>query len=92
MLLDDGDPAAAASASRSADREIAKITTKLKHDGRGSGKGNNLHIDGSESTVGDGTADSAGKGESGVESNAAELGRGGGLGLLDDGIDLGRAG
>ena len=32
-----------------------------------------LHIDGSEGAVGDGTADSACKGESGVEGNATEL-------------------
>lgn len=42
--------------------------------------------------MGDGTADGAGKGESRVESEAGELGGLIGLDLLDDGIDLGRAG
>jgi hypothetical protein len=51
-----------------------------------------VHIDGRKSTVGDGTADSAGKGESGVERGTAELARGGGGDLLDGGIDLCRAG
>ena len=41
--------------------------------------------------MGDGTAGSAGKGESGVESDTAELGLGD-SGLGDGGIDLGRAG
>lgn len=44
-----------------------------------------LHIDGGEGTVGDGAADGAGKGESGVEGNAAQLGLGLGIGgHLDD--------
>jgi hypothetical protein len=37
----------------------------------------NLHIDWSESTVGDGAADGTGEGESGVESNSRELLRSG---------------
>ena len=32
-----------------------------------------IHINGSQSTVGDGAADGAGEGEAGVELNAAEL-------------------
>jgi hypothetical protein len=51
-----------------------------------------LHIDGCEGTVGDGTADSASQGESGVESDTAELLGSAGSDLLDDGIDLCRAG
>lgn len=51
-----------------------------------------LHVDRSESTVGDGTADCASQGESGVESHAAELLGGAGSDLLHDGIDLCRAG
>lgn len=42
--------------------------------------------------MGDGAADGTGKGESGVEGEAGELARGGGSSLLDDGVDLGRAG
>jgi hypothetical protein len=34
----------------------------------------NIHIDGCEATVGDGAADGTGKGESGVETDTAELG------------------
>lgn len=45
----------------------------------------NVHIDGGESAVGDGAADGTGKGESGVELEARELGGGsdlsGGVGL-----------
>ena len=52
----------------------------------------NLHIDGCEGAVGDRTADCASQGESGVESDAAELLGGVGSDLLDDGIDLRRAG
>lgn len=51
-------------------------------------EGLNLHIDGGEGTVGDGAADSAGKGESGVEGNAGKLAGGVGLGLLDDSVNL----
>lgn len=51
-----------------------------------------LHIDGSESTVGDGAADCTSQGESGVEGDTAELLGGVGLCSLEDGIDLGRAG
>lgn len=49
----------------------------------------NLHIDGGESTVGDGAADSTGNGESGVKGSAAEL-----LGSLslDDGSNWGGSG
>lgn len=36
-----------------------------------------IHIDGGESTVGDRAANSAGEGEAGVETQPAELGRGG---------------
>lgn len=36
--------------------------------------GLDLHIDGSESTVGDGAAHSAGEGEAGVERQTAQLG------------------
>lgn len=39
-----------------------------------------------------GAADGTGKGESGVEGDTAELARGAGSSLLDDGVDLGRAG
>ena len=38
--------------------------------------------------MGDGTADGTGKGESGVESEAGELLRSVGEGLLDDSVDL----
>lgn len=51
-------------------------------------EGLNLHIDGGEGTVGDGAADSTGKGESGVEGNAGKLAGGVGLGLLDDSVNL----
>ena len=51
-----------------------------------------LHIDGGETTVGDGTADSTGKGESRVEVKTAELLGSGGLDVLLDGIHLGGAG
>ncbi|TKW49736.1 hypothetical protein CTA1_5092 [Colletotrichum tanaceti] len=56
------------------------------------GKGEHLHIDGSQGTVGDGAADSTGKGESRVEGEAGKLAGGVGSSLLDDGVDLGRAG
>lgn len=52
----------------------------------------NIHIDGGETTVGDGTADSTGKGESGVESEARLLLGGLSLDVLDDGVDLGGSG
>ncbi len=43
--------------------------------------------------MGDGAADSTGKGEAGVQSKAGELlGLGSSLDILDDGIDLDRAG
>lgn len=51
-----------------------------------------LHIDGGETTVGEGAADSAGEGEAGVELEAAQLGRGSGLGLLLDSVKLDAAG
>lgn len=54
------------------------------------GSQGDLHIDGSESTVGDGTADSTSEGESGVELKTAELG-GGCDGLLGHSIHLGAA-
>ena len=50
-----------------------------------------VHINGSEGTVGDGAADGTGERESRVETNAAELGSGGDSGLLDDSVDLGRS-
>jgi len=49
-------------------------------------------IDGGETTVGDGTADSTGKGESGVEGEARLLLGGLSLDVLDDGVDLGGSG
>jgi hypothetical protein len=49
-----------------------------------------LHIDGSQTTVSDGTADGTGKGESGVQSKTAQLAWRVGLGLLDDSFNLGR--
>lgn len=55
-------------------------------------KTQHIHINRCESTVGDGTADSASKGESGVEGGTTELGSRGGSDLLDGGIDLRRAG
>lgn len=52
-----------------------------------------LHIDGGESTVGDGAADGTGEGKTGVELEAAVLGRRGGggrgSGLLSDGRGAG---
>lgn len=51
-----------------------------------------LHIDGSKSTVGDGAADSTGEGEAGVEGEAAQLLGLGSLDILDNGVELGRAG
>lgn len=51
-----------------------------------------LHIDGCEGTVGDGAADSASKGESGVEGKARQLLRLGGLEVLLESIKLHRAG
>lgn len=51
----------------------------------------NLHIDGGQTTVGDGAADSTGQSKAGVQSKAGELTRLVGSNLLDDGIDLGRA-
>lgn len=48
-------------------------------------------IDRGEGSVSDGAADSTSEGESGVELEAAHL-RGGRSHLLDDGVDLGRAG
>lgn len=62
--------------------------------GQGLGQGSmgccDLHIHGCEGTVGDGAADGASQGESGVEGKAAELGSG--SGFLHDSVDLGRAG
>lgn len=52
----------------------------------------NLHIDGSQGTVGDGAADGASKGETGVEGEAAQLLGLGSLDILDNGVELGRAG
>jgi hypothetical protein len=49
-------------------------------------------IDGGKTTVGDGTADSTGKGESGVEGEARLLLGGLSLDVLDDGVDLGGSG
>ncbi|KAI6756701.1 hypothetical protein HG530_011299 [Fusarium avenaceum] len=49
----------------------------------------NIHIDGGKTTVGDGTADSTGKGESGVESETRLLLGSLSLDALDDGVDLG---
>ncbi len=60
--------------------------------GKGSPAGEiDIHINGGEGTVGDGAADGTGKGESGVETKAAQLRsrRDGGGGLLDDSVDLG---
>jgi hypothetical protein len=51
-----------------------------------------LHIDGGETTVGDGTADGTGKGESRVEVETAELLGSGSLDVLLDGVHLGGAG
>jgi hypothetical protein len=45
----------------------------LGKNGRNSWSRVNIHIDGSQATVGDGAADSAGEGEAGVESEALEL-------------------
>lgn len=42
--------------------------------------------------MGDGAADGTSQGESGVESHATELLGGAGSGLLDERVDLGRAG
>lgn len=49
---------------------------------------NYLHIDRSKATVGDGTADGTGEGESRVESETAELARSSGSGLAGEGIGL----
>jgi hypothetical protein len=54
--------------------------------------GRSLHIDGCEGTVGNCTADSTGQGESRVELDTAELFGGVCDDLLDDSIDLRRAG
>lgn len=51
-----------------------------------------LHIDGGEATVGDGTADGTSKGESGVEREAAQLLRSGSSDILLDGVQLDGAG
>ena len=48
-----------------------------------------VHIDGSQSTVGDGAADGTSKSETRVQSQTLGLGRLGGLDLLDDGFNLG---
>lgn len=48
----------------------------------------NVHINGCETTVGNGAADGTSKGESGVESKAAQLLGSVGLGRLDDGVNL----
>lgn len=65
--------------------------TPYAAEGAGIEREKNIHIDGSKTTVGDRAADGTGKGESGVQGHAGELGRLGGLDILDDGIDLGRA-
>lgn len=52
----------------------------------------NVHIDGSHATVGDGAAESASEGEAGVQVDAGRVLGLSGLDVLDDGIDLGRAG
>jgi hypothetical protein len=52
----------------------------------------NIHIDGGKTTVGDGTADSTGKGESGVEGKARLLLGSLSLDVLDDSVDLGGSG
>lgn len=51
-----------------------------------------VHIDRSQGTVCYRAADGTGKGESGVESDTAQLAGSVGSGLLDNGVDLGRAG
>ena len=51
-----------------------------------------LHIDGSETTVGNGTADCTSQGESRVELKTAELLWGVCGDVLDNGVDLRRAG
>lgn len=51
-----------------------------------------LHIHGSQTTVGDGTADGTGEGESGVKGDARELLGGVGLDGLLDSIQLHGAG
>ena len=56
-------------------------------DGRGS-----LHIDGSETTVGEGAADGTGEGEARVEGDARELLGLSGLDVLLDSVDLDAAG
>lgn len=50
------------------------------------------HIDRSHGTVSDGAAESTGKGETGVQIDTGELLGLEGLDVLDDGVDLGRAG
>ena len=52
----------------------------------------NVHIDGGETSVGDGAADGTGKGEARVQGEAGLLLGGGSAGLLDDSVDLGRTG
>lgn len=56
------------------------------------GTGRFLHIDGGKTTVGDGTADSTGKGESRVEVKTGGVRGSSGLDVLLDGIHLGGAG
>lgn len=51
-------------------------------------RGENVHIDGGKTTVGDGAADGTGKGEARVESKALELLGLAGLDVLDDGVEL----
>lgn len=81
-----------------ADASVAKLKRRrgfwagwVESIGHGSGT-SDVHIDGGEGTVCYRAADGTGEGESGVELDAAELARGTGGSLLDDGIDLGRAG
>lgn len=89
-----GWPATAAMADTSVVAKLKQrrgLGGRVKGIGHGSG-GSDVHIDGGEGTVCYRAADGTGEGESGVELETAELARGAGGSLLDDGIDLGRAG
>lgn len=70
-----------------ADEELSGRLGSLKD-----GERIDVHIDGGQGTVCYGAADGTSEGKSGVEGDTAKLARSGGSGLLDDGIDLGRAG
>ena len=86
---------AAAGTTRRIGREAETKTSLFWGRMGGIGHGSwrsDVHIDGGEGTVCYRAADGTGKGESGVELESAELARGAGGSLLDDGIDLGRAG